>query len=403
MGLGMKYFKFFLVRLVLIIISALITSLLIFIILESFPSIIRYTKLYRINYFDIKYNIIPHHRLAFVIRPNTEWIGGFVGDRYSPDYGIEPQRIKYIAHYNELGFRVNSSRPPYKIIVIGDSYAEIGENDKDTLSEYLNKITGLSSYNLGLAWYGPFQYIEVLKLYGLKLHPKYAILCFFAGNDIKDIREYLKWLNGGSYYGLNQSKTFFERYKIAVIDSISYVYHLTHDYFVLKKFKNKREYMHPNLGLIKLKNIYAKMVFDYWNVPESSEQLVSSKEWQILGSLLKEFKNLCHKNGIIPIIVYIPTQIEVYGEYYSTKSGSHFLERIKEQLVFQNNSSDAMEKLTKDINIKLINLLPHFRKLAGEGELLYYPFDTHWNPGGKKAAAEFIATSLGLNPNSTKK
>ena len=347
---------------------------------------------------------MPHHRLVFVPRYiSTEWSGEFVEDMYSPDYGIVTPQIKYISHYNELGFRVNSSKPPYRIIVIGDSFIEIGENDKNTLSEYLNKITGLSSFNLGRVWYGPFQYLEVLKLYGLKLHPRYAILCFFSGNDIKDIKEYIKWLRGGNYYHFSLSKTFFERYTIAVIDTISYVYDLIHNSFRTKKFKNQIESTHPELGVIMLKNKYVEMAFAYWNQPESSEQLLSSEEWQIFGSLVREFKNLCSENGIIPIIVYIPTKIEVHGEYFSSKSGSYFLKKIKEQLVFQNNSSNAMEKLTKDINIKLINLLPHFRKLAADGELLYYPFDTHWNPSGRKAAAEFIATSLGVNPDHKKK
>ena len=38
--------------------------------------------------------------------------------------------------------------------------------------------------------------------------------------------------------------------------------------------------------------------------------------------------------------------------------------------------------------------LPAFRSLAREGKVLYYPFDTHWNPLGRRTAAEILAASL---------
>jgi hypothetical protein len=136
------------------------------------------------------------------------------------------------------------------------------------------------------------------------------------------------------------------------------------------------------------------MGFLYWNQLLSVQQLLSSEEWQILRSLLAEFRRLSLANGIIPVIVFIPTKIQVYGGYFTLESGQNFLAKIESQLSFETNSVKALTTLTQELNLQLVNLMPHFKRLASEGKLLYYPFDTHWNSEGRQAAAEFVAASL---------
>jgi hypothetical protein len=86
--------------------------------------------------------------------------------------------------------------------------------------------------------------------------------------------------------------------------------------------------------------------------------------------------------------------MEVYGSRYLENSGKRFLENIKTQLQFENNSHEAFLQLTKETNLRLIDLLPEFRDQARAGKLLYYPFDTHWNVEGRRMAAKLISDSL---------
>jgi len=39
-------------------------------------------------------------------------------------------------------------------------------------------------------------------------------------------------------------------------------------------------------------------------------------------------------------------------------------------------------------------LLPVFQQHVDAGELLYYPYDTHWNQDGQDLAAQTIAAAL---------
>ena len=61
---------------------------------------------------------------------------------------------------------------------------------------------------------------------------------------------------------------------------------------------------------------------------------------------------------------------------------------------FENNSHDAFLTIARQSGVHTVDLLPVFRTLAKEGMVLYYPFDTRWNPLGRRTAAEILATSI---------
>ena len=104
---------------------------------------------------------------------------------------------------------------------MGDSFLAMGEDDASTLSERLRAVSGRATFNLSRSWYGPDQYLELLKRYGLALRPKVALLGFYAGNDIEDMREYRRWLREQRYYFYadHAQRPFFVRYAIALADT----------------------------------------------------------------------------------------------------------------------------------------------------------------------------------------
>lgn len=136
----------------------------------------------------------------------------FRGDLYNPIYGVDVSPMYYRSVTDEDGFRNNSPINASDIVVLGDSFAEVGHDEYDTFSKRLEVISGYKTKNLGLGWYGPFQYLSVFERYGLKQEPKYALFCFFEGNDIGDIHEYLKWKEGGDYW--NALKEILRRFKV---------------------------------------------------------------------------------------------------------------------------------------------------------------------------------------------
>jgi hypothetical protein len=391
------------------------STILLFTVLELAPVLTRYTILKQIPYFAQKRHYRADPILVFVPRElghPSRWDTEFIGDQYSSAYGVPQSAIPYHAAYTPEGFRANSSPPPYEIVLIGDSYVEIGETDRLTLTEQLTDISGLRTFNLGRGWYGPFQYLELFKQYAPRLTPRYAVLCLFDGNDAEDTDQYLRWQQGERYYHFVIGENYLSRYITALRDSYEFLIQSVHS--VAKRSGSRSPAtaaaeagrptsiqeegvssdVHPDLGLLALQDRLIPMHVKYWNRPRTTQQLLESAEWQAIGLVLKNFHRLATENGIVPVVLFIPKKADVYGAFFSPRSGRHFLQRLGEHMRFENASHDAFLTLVEQAGVRVVDLLPVFRAAAEKGQVLYYPFDTHWNPLGRRTAAEALSASL---------
>jgi hypothetical protein len=377
--------------------AILAASLLLFSLFECFPSLLDYVNLQSIAYYALKHEFIPDPTLVFVPRKvdhvlQTTW----TGDLYAPDYGVDVRPMPYVATTNADGFRPNSAGPPFEIVLVGDSFLVMGEDDASMLSERLRAGSGRATFNLSRPWYGPDQYLELLKRYGLALRPQVAILGFFAGNDIEDIREYRRWRREQRYffYADHAQRPFFVRYAIALADTGASLRDTIAKRLAPQALRGAPDEIHPDLGVIRVGAQPVPMVFAYWNPAGSAEQLLATEEWQALHALMTEFRDLCRASGILPVLLYLPTKSQVYAEYATARSGRRVLQAVARQHPIRTNMVEAITTLAQRVELPLINLLPYFEQQAEVGRLLYYPFDTHWNAEGIQAAAEYIWREL---------
>ena len=116
----------------------LVASLLLFTMFEYFPRLLDLVNLQSIAYYGLKRELIADPALVFVPRKVDEVLQTtWMGDQYSSKYGVDVSPITYVATTNAEGFRPNSAGPPYEIVLVGDSYLTMGEDDASTLSERL--------------------------------------------------------------------------------------------------------------------------------------------------------------------------------------------------------------------------------------------------------------------------
>jgi hypothetical protein len=136
---------------------------LLFSMFEFFPGLLDVVNLQAIAYYGLKHELTADHVLVFVPRQvNYVLQTTTVGDLYSPAYGVDVVPTKYAD-----GFRPNSAGPHYEIVLVGDSFLVVGEDDASTLGERLRAVSSRATFNLSRPWYGPDQYLELLKRYGL--------------------------------------------------------------------------------------------------------------------------------------------------------------------------------------------------------------------------------------------
>ena len=367
--------------------SSLVSGwILVFLFIELFPGILAVIPFQEIKYYALKKEYISDPTLVFTYRQtNYAYRKSFIGDLYSTGYGLPAQPVDYLATYTEQGFRKNSSQAPYSVAVIGDSYIEFGESDEKTFTELLKAEGGLSVFNIGRGWYGPYQYLELLRRYALAVKPKYVFLAFFSGNDFNDITEYEAWRAGGRYYFYRDldNQNIVSRFTLATTDVVRY---LKHRIKRVLGYETARRFDHSFLGVIRIGSKKVPMVLPRWETEVTTQQLTGIK------SILSEFNSICHEHGIVPVVIYIPTATQVYGPLYSGDSNSHFIARVRSAP--DNPSLQAIAGLAAELHMDFINLLPVFQEKAAEGNLLYYPFDTHWNLEGRRAAAALVASYL---------
>jgi SGNH hydrolase-like domain, acetyltransferase AlgX len=377
--------------------TSLVVSLLLFSLFECFPRLLDVVNLQAIAYYALKRDLIADPALVFVLRKvnavvQTTW----KGDQYSSAYGVDVVPIPYVATTNAEGFRPNSAGPPYEIVLIGDSFLAMGEDDASTLSERLRAVSGRATFNLSRSWYGPHQYLELLKRYGLALRPKVVLLGFYAGNDIVDIREYHRWLREHRYYFYadHAQRPFFVRYAIALADTGAFLRETITKRLARQSRPGAPGEIHPDLGIVRVGAQLVPMVFGEWHPAGSAEQLLATAEWQALHALLTEFHHLCRAHGILPVLLYLPSKSQVYAAYVTPQSGRQFVQAAARQRPIRTNMVEAITTLAQQVELPLINLLPYFEQQTEAGRLLYYPFDTHWSGEGIQAAANYIWPAL---------
>ena len=380
--------------------SLFLCSFLVFGLVELFPDLARSLHLTSIHYYALRERYVTDESLIFRMRPfyQQHKRTGYRGDLYEPIYGIDEPEITYEGIFDKDGFRNAGEGRDTDIVVLGDSFIEIGESDADLFTQKLEHISGLRTANLGTAWYGPFQYLEAFKRYGVERQPKYAVLSFFEGNDLKDIREYVHWAKGGDYYHFNlSSKGALGRYRLALRETAQ---HLTEIAKAVGKSgaaseSQERTAVHPDIVDLNLAGQHYKARFGYDIDTRDNSQLAQTDEFKDFRKLLTEFQKVCSEHQIVPLFLFIPTKAHIYAEYTTDLSGTNWTSIRETQVAAKDNVRNVIISLANELHIQPIDLTPVFGRAAQEGKLLYYPFDTHWNRAGREVAAEAVAKALG--------
>lgn len=361
--------------------SFFLSSFLLFCLCEIFPSLPAKLKLNPIPYYQLKERYVTDPELMIRIRPYYHYRSLFGGDFRNFLLKPEQEYSLYDAQYDQDGFRNRYRNKKADAVFVGDSYVEFGLNADDTLTARFEKKSGLKTANYGIGWYGPNQYLEVFKRYGLRNHPQYAVFCFFEGNDIQNIKEYAAWKKGtkGPFSALEDPiwKRFFR-----VLKSIRDLY-----------FKPARgpKVDDPRLAWIRLKGkapIQTAFIYE----PEKHELPEIAGELKKLEAILKEFHSICQAQGIKPVFLFIPSTSHIYLPYAEMPAVSK--DDLRHRAAVRHDLENTLREMNKRLFIRWVSLTEPFEKAAFEGEYLYYPADTHWNSQGRQLAAEILADTL---------
>jgi PAS domain S-box-containing protein len=390
----------------LAVFSALISSFLFFCGLEMAPSLIKTLHLDNVSpYFAAKANYDFDEHLIFKEKPfNHSITANFKGSDYSPIYGIDVPSAPVEWRTDGNGFRNSRQTNSADIVVLGDSYMDYGYKVSDTMPSRLEeKLSGLTVMNLGKSGYGPFQYLEVLKRFGLNYHPRYAIFAFYEGNDILDIQHYRYWkageLTGGDPTFLMTEKSLLRRYGLALRTTARQLNKAALLRVQAAFDKNpllgeERSRIHPDLALLdlgagKLDKMLIDDGFTRWR-----EAMFERENWLALENILREFREVCAAHHITPIVLYIPSSSHIYAQFSTSASGGNWLALRETEIASKENTENAIRSLVQAVGLDFLSSSAILERGAKEGKLLYFPLDPHWTPEGTELVANYVADYL---------
>jgi hypothetical protein len=290
-----------------------------------------------------------------------------------------------------------AERPTVDVVVLGDSFVYCtGVDAADTSTSYLEDISHLTTYSLGAGGKGPYEYVELLRHFGLALKPRVVIFNIYEGNDLQDAVSYQQFLQTGrdrkakrndiedplSYsYALSlvyaTSRWLFDEQITWLLDSdraINYRYTARSQGSLIALNESNRGRGQVKMAK-KLKN--GGVSLELWAKP------------------LAAFKELAVSRGFIGIVSYTPSMHTAYADtaVFEDPTSGEFVRAMSQM------QRDWLSKKSAELGLIYIDLTPALQKAANEGPLTYFPVNVHLTPYGHRVSAtewaSVIAKALG--------
>ncbi len=302
---------------------------------------------------------------------------------HKPYYSGRFNGIAY--RYDQHGMRNEVDLKASDIVVTGDSFIEGWKvSSTDLLTSHLAKQLGSTVANLGQSWYGPQQELELLRRYGLQLHPKVCVWAFYEGNDLWDMQRYNRAIRNWENFS-KKLHSFRERSftKNGVLGARR-IFDLLRNYDVDYDTK-----------LAEISAVFeesdGRKARIYFVGERTSLSASDYEALEELRPILGQAYKLCHANGAKFLFVFIPIKFRIYSGFVKFNANAQPLNWVN------NDLPKMLEAIVREEapSGKFLDLTPAFIEEARHGSLVYFPgYDTHWSPEGHRVAADAIANFL---------
>lgn len=282
--------------------------------------------------------------------------------------------------YDHLGFRNPDDLHDWGIVVVGDSFVELGYLPYESLfTTIIANALQTNVKNLGVSHTGPWSYNYYLETYGKSQSTKLAIMTFFEGNDIRNLENEATQLDvlemtGTRPYRVQEKQTSFIR---AIANLAGYG----------NKTGNKRKRLFRNaFYTAKGKRIPVSVSYA---VPTSSD-LTEHQKKELENSLLA-WARIAHYQEIQPWLIYMPSKRRVLDAYLEFEDSAP--EKVRNWK--QGDLPDFIASLCRKAGIEFIDVTPGLTEQTRNGVLTYNPvWDTHLNQEGSIVVADIVSEAI---------
>lgn len=279
-----------------------------------------------------------------------------------------------------------AERETVDVLLLGDSMTFCTAIDaSQTSSAMLEAISGLSAYNLGIPGVGPFEYVELLRRFGLSRKPRFVVMNIYEGNDPRDVERFNDFRQQGRQ----------ARDPDPVGGPFAWSYSLA---FIKAAVELLWRQIDRSSGLDFRYSVQGPDGRVAMNIANSDRDEVRyARRFQsgelspaILEPALDTFRDLAREHGFTPIIMLIPGAFTAYAEsvIFNDPELAPIMRSGREVI------SKWLAGYTARSGIIFVDLAPVFQAAAASGPLTHFPANVHLTPEGQRIVAAQILKAI---------
>jgi hypothetical protein len=328
---------------------------------------------------------------------------------------------------DEMGF----CNPPGKVdkklkidvVAVGDSFTACTREPFESTApdSFVNwpyaygRIAKAEVYSLARGGYGVYEYVQLLKHYGLKLHPKTVIMQIYEGNDLRDAVRYKKYVEMSDEEKANVPlRASWEPIKVPyewllrnqlgawsyswnfVVVGVAYLVSEAKDVYWgavgsdnAVNFRFRINQVDPPV-LMNPDNDHKD------EVRTARSARAGDFDFSAFDDALAAYAALSREYGFKAVLSYAPAVHVAYEDFVEFED----LDLKTLMPWYSEKQRRHLEQKSRELGIVFVDLTPvlqaEARNLKG-GELLYNPVDIHFTPLGHSVVARGLRDALQLN------
>lgn len=313
----------------------------------------------------------------------ASWTGRVVATGLRNDGGLDDayaDEPEATITYDRDGFRNPDDLADWDLVVIGDSFVELGHLPYEALfTTHLGQRLNTRVKNVGASYSGPLTYVAYLKQFGEAPSARHALMVFFEGNDLVDIEREAARLHTFETTGERPYRTF-EQQPSFVLAAYRLARGLSDGTFQQERGFENALFTAPG---------GAEAVSVNYTPPPSDQ--VSAVARVAMERALADWATTARALGMQPWLVYMPCKRRVLDGHLQ------FLDDTPPGFAaWQPTDLPVFLKQQAEQHaIRFIDVTPALVRETRQGRLTYNGiWDTHLNRHGTSVVAQALAEAL---------
>ncbi len=322
------------------------------------------------------------------------------GSRFTKRYGAEPAWTMQLDDQGFCNPEPNSYRlPTIAILAVGDSFTWCQSlPPESTWSSELARRLDLPVYNLGRGGTGPYEYLQLLKKFGLRKRPRLVVLNLFEGNDLRDSERYELHVRGESRAGASRPVSASLHLDGWLLET-SYLYNLVGAVLTPSRWVAPKRSAYSSINFRYRLDFGGRSVrFNTQNTDRDEAAaaralLDGTIRMELLDPALEAFVRLAQDNDFVPVVSLSPSAHTAYSEFVRFEDPS-----IAEGL---RNYSEALRShlssRSRELGFHYVDETPELQAAAralGPENLLYFDSNLHFTAVGHERVGRLLAREL---------